>query len=100
MHSQLSIILKGCPLQSETTLPTDPDHAKKYHLAEADPQWHGDSGPIAKSYALYFGWGPLNDRVISAVKELGVTHYPDTVCRRTVSPADVRSTEEWRVPPP
>ncbi|RDX50177.1 GMC oxidoreductase [Lentinus brumalis] len=64
--------------KSETTLPTDPDHAKKYHLAEADPQWHGDSGPIAKSYALYFGWGPLNDRVISAVKELGVTHYPDT----------------------
>ncbi|KAI0702954.1 GMC oxidoreductase [Cerioporus squamosus] len=64
--------------KSETTLPTDPDHAKKYRLAEADPQWHGDSGPITKSYALNFAWGPLNDRMANAVKELGVTYYPDT----------------------
>ena len=66
--------------QCETTLPTDPDHAKKYHLAEADPKWHGDAGPITKSYALNFAWGPLNDRVIDAMKELGATYYPDTVC--------------------
>ncbi|RPD63910.1 GMC oxidoreductase [Lentinus tigrinus ALCF2SS1-6] len=64
--------------KSETVLPTDPDHAKQYHLAEADPKWHGDSGPITKSYALNFAWGPLNDRMINAIKELGVAEYPDT----------------------
>ncbi|TFK84290.1 GMC oxidoreductase [Polyporus arcularius HHB13444] len=63
--------------KSETTIPTDPDHAAKHTLPTADTKWHGDSGPLLKSYPLYFGFGQLRERVMSAPEELGVPSNPD-----------------------
>ena len=65
--------------QSETTLPTDPAHAAKHSLPKADPKWHGDSGPILKSYPLYLGFGSLQENVIKAAEEVGVPFNPDAV---------------------
>ena len=66
-------------LQSETALPNDLSHTTKYPAAKIDPTWHGDSGPIIKSYQRHFVFGPLQDRVIDATGELGVPVNPDAV---------------------
>lgn len=67
--------------QAETALPPEPDHAARYSLGKVtDPRWHGDSGPIAKSYSLHFAFGPLHNRILEAVQTLGVPYNTEPVC--------------------
>ncbi|KAI0743801.1 GMC oxidoreductase [Daedaleopsis nitida] len=64
--------------KSETTHAIDPDHAAKYSLVQPDPRWHGDSGPVAKSYPLHFVCGRLQEYLVRTHENLGVPLNPDS----------------------
>ncbi|TFK85975.1 GMC oxidoreductase [Polyporus arcularius HHB13444] len=64
--------------KSETALSPEPDHTARFRAAKVDSRWHGDSGPIVKSYARTFAFGPLLERVIDATAELGVPFNGDS----------------------
>ncbi|PIL34201.1 hypothetical protein GSI_03912 [Ganoderma sinense ZZ0214-1] len=58
--------------KAETTLPPDPDVAAKHHLRDLDPRFHGDSGPLVKSYAAHYSIGTLHDPLLETFKNLDV----------------------------
>ncbi|KAI1796448.1 alcohol oxidase [Ganoderma leucocontextum] len=58
--------------KAETTLPPDPDVAAKHHLRDIDPQFHGGSGPLVKSYSAHYSIGTLHDPLLETFKNLDV----------------------------
>lgn len=65
--------------QAETTLPPDPDVAAKHHLHDIDPQFHGSSGPLVKSYSAHYSIGTLHDPLLETFRNLDVPINYDAV---------------------
>ncbi|KAF8585254.1 GMC oxidoreductase [Ramaria rubella] len=62
--------------KSETTLPLDPELAKRYGVDPPDPDFHGDSGPIVKAHPTWAS--ELEWPLVSAINALGVSNNPDS----------------------
>ncbi|KAI0630490.1 GMC oxidoreductase [Trametes polyzona] len=56
--------------KSESAKPFVPEFAQKYSFPNPDMKWHGTSGPLAKSYPVYFN--PLHEAFVNTLEELGV----------------------------
>lgn len=61
----------------ETTLPSPANAKDEYKLVSPDPKWHGDSGPIFKSYPTHIA--PLHVPFSDAFSALGVPRNADPV---------------------
>ncbi|KAI0744114.1 GMC oxidoreductase [Daedaleopsis nitida] len=61
--------------KSETTLPIPTIVGPEYKLVQPDPQWHGDSGPLVKSYSTHFS--ALHVPFTDALEALGVPRNPE-----------------------
>ncbi|KAJ3019429.1 hypothetical protein NUW54_g89 [Trametes sanguinea] len=61
--------------KSESTVSPPQGHTMEYSLAPFDSRWHGESGPIAKSYPTYFN--SLHKAFVATLEHLGVPRNPD-----------------------
>ncbi|KAL7283580.1 hypothetical protein ACG7TL_003015 [Trametes sanguinea] len=61
--------------KSESTVIPPEEHIMNYSLMPSDARWHGDSGPIKKSYPTYFN--SLHKAFVATLELLGVPWNPD-----------------------
>ncbi|OSD08624.1 GMC oxidoreductase [Trametes coccinea BRFM310] len=61
--------------KSESTVVPPEEHIMNYSLMPSDARWHGDSGPIKKSYPTYFN--SLHKAFVATLELLGVPWNPD-----------------------
>ncbi|KAI9057888.1 GMC oxidoreductase [Trametes sanguinea] len=80
--------------KSESTVIPPQEHIVKYSLAPFDPCWHGESGPITKSYPTYFN--SLHKAFVATLEHLGVPWNPDPCNGCNVGTALNHSTYDAR----